>query len=91
MPMRFEIADDLHDVVAHNGPKQEAGQARLAQIDEVPDADLEQVGQFWFSKPLVWRWRGRCRFVHTHMDSCQPTLVADALVIFVAQRRWSVG
>ena len=89
MPMRFEIANHLHDVVAHNGPKQEAGQARLAQIDEVPDADLEQIGQFWFSKPLVCR--GRCRFVHTSMDSCQPTLRRAAQVIFVAQRRCLVG
>jgi hypothetical protein len=55
----------------------------------VPDADLEQVGQFWFSKPLVCR--GRCRFVHTPMDSCQPTLRRAAQVIFVAQRRCLVG
>ena len=89
MPMRFEIANHLHDVVAHNGPKQEAGQARLAQIDEVPHADFEQFGEFGFSEPRVWP--GSCRLVHTPMDSCQPTLGRAARVIFVAQRRCPVG
>ena len=62
MPVFFEMSEDLRQVVAHHRAEHHMGQASFAQVDEVAEADAEQVGEFLFSQPQVRR--GICRFVH---------------------------
>ena len=69
--MELEVTDHLHDVVAYHGSQLEVGQAHLAQVDEVPHANLQQVGQLLFSEPRVWAGGGR--LVHAsgvHVNRC---------------------
>ncbi len=52
MPMRFKMPDDLREFVAHHRTEHHMRQACFAQVDEVAETDMEQVGQFLFSQPL---------------------------------------
>ena len=51
MPVFFEMSEDLRQVVAHHRAEHHMGQASFAQVDEVAETDVEQVGQFLFSQP----------------------------------------
>ncbi len=62
MPVCFEMGEDLRQVVAHHRAEHHVGQASFAQVDEVAQADAEQVGEFLFSQPPD----GECRCMGVH-------------------------
>ena len=64
MTAGFEMGENLGEVVAHHRAEHHMGQPCLAQVDEVAEADAQQVGEFLFSQP-VCGW-GRCIGAHAY-------------------------
>ena len=64
MTAGLEMGENLGELVAHHRAEHDMGQASFAQIDEVAETDVEQVGQFLFSQPPCSR--GICMWVHAH-------------------------
>lgn len=64
MTAGFEMGENLGEFVAHHRAEHHMGQACLAQVDEVAEADAQQVGEFLFSQP-VCGW-GRCIGAHAY-------------------------
>ena len=62
MTAGFEMGENLGELVAHHRAEHHMGQACLAQVDEVAEADVQQVGEFLFSQPACG-W-GRCIGAH---------------------------
>jgi hypothetical protein len=59
----LQVGHHLDQIVAHGSAQRDLGQAALAQVDQVPRADFEKIGQLSFGEPLT-PWN-ECLVVHT--------------------------